>query len=110
MLEDESPAVQHLAGGIFQRIGAGATDAAPLLLALRAKGAPPGLVARATVCLGLIGPSALAAIPPLKAALRQTPGDSDVLTAPLADCGHLGRRTGSIRRPWMGSGATSWRP
>ncbi len=81
MLEDESRAVQHLAGGIFPRIGSGATDAVPLLLALRAKGAPPGLVARATVCLGSIGPSALAAIPALKAALRQTPGDSDVLKA-----------------------------
>jgi hypothetical protein len=81
MLEDESPAVQHLAGGVFQRIGCGATDAVPLLLALRAKAVPPGLVARATLCLGCIGPSALAAIPPLKAALRQTPGNSDVLKA-----------------------------
>jgi hypothetical protein len=81
MLEDESAAVQHLAGGIFPRIGAGATDAVPLLLALRAKGVPPGLVARATLCLGCIGPSALAAIPPLKAALRQRPDDSDVLKA-----------------------------
>ena len=81
MLEDESPAVQQLAGRIFPRIGAGATEAVPLLLALRAKVAPPGLVARATICLGSIGPSALAAIPPLKAALRQTPGDSDVLKA-----------------------------
>jgi len=59
----------------------GATDAVPLLLALRAKGMPPALVARATLCLGCIGPSALAAIPSLKAALRQTPGDSDVLKA-----------------------------
>jgi hypothetical protein len=81
MLEDESPAVQHLAGGVFPRIGSGATDAIPLLLALRAKGVPPALVARATLCLGCIGPSALAAIPPLKAALRQTPDDSDVLKA-----------------------------
>src|SRR4029453_16559129 len=81
MLQDESPAVQQLAGGIFPRIGSGATDAVPLLLALRAKGMPPALVARATLCLGCIGPSALAAIPSLKAALRQTPGDSDVLKA-----------------------------
>jgi hypothetical protein len=87
MLEDESPAVQHLAGGIFPRIGSGATDAVPLLLAPRAKGVPPALVARATLCLGCIGPSALAAIPPLKAALRQTPDDSECPQSPLADCG-----------------------
>jgi hypothetical protein len=81
MLEDDSAAVQHLASGIFPRIGAGATDAVPLLLALRAKGVPRLLVARATHCLGCIGPAASAAIPPLKAALRQTPGDGDVLRA-----------------------------
>jgi hypothetical protein len=81
LLEDDSAAVQHLASGIFPRIGAGATEAVPVLLALRAKGVPRLLVARATHCLGCIGPAASAAISPLKAALRQTPGDGDVLRA-----------------------------
>jgi hypothetical protein len=81
MLEDDSAAVQHLASGIFPRIGAGASDAVPLLLSLRAKGVPRLLVARATHCLGCIGPAASAAIPPLKAAWRQAPGDGEVLKA-----------------------------
>jgi hypothetical protein len=81
MLEDESTAVQWHAVGTFKSIGAEAIEAVPVLLELRAKGAPPVLVSRATFCLGCVGPSACDAVPSLKAALRQAPADRDVLQA-----------------------------
>src|SRR5687767_8019453 len=68
MFEDESPAVQLEAVYAFRNIGPGARDAVPVLLRLRAKGAPPMLVDRATFCLGWVGAAASEAVAPLKAA------------------------------------------
>lgn len=84
MFEDESPAVQFSAVHTFRSVGRGAADAVPVLLALRARGSPPMLVARATFCLGSIGPAAQQAVPTLKQALEASPDDEAVLQALFA--------------------------
>ncbi len=84
MFEDASAAVQYQAVHTFREIARDAAAAVPVLLALRAKGAPAMLVSRATFCLGWIGPAANDAVPVLEAALRAKPDDTQVLEALIA--------------------------
>lgn len=83
LLEDEAAPVSWQAMHTFREIGGGATDAVPLLLALLGKKKSP-LATRAAACLGVVGPTATAAVPALRAAFAADPNDGAFLGAMLA--------------------------
>jgi hypothetical protein len=83
LLEDEVPQVSWQAMHTFREIGGGATDAVPSLLALLAKKESP-LATRAGACLGVVGPTATAAVPALRAAFEADPKDGAFIGSMLA--------------------------